>query len=308
MTLCAQKNNMVKSGKNILEGAITAIVTPFTKKGDVDFTALKKLLQYQIDNGINGIIVCGSTGEAVTLTDEEYAQVVKFAVDEVGGKVPVWAGAGSNSTARAVALSKIAKSCGVGGLLHVTPFYNKPTPNGLVAHYKAIADAVNLPIILYNVPGRTGSNVLPPTIVRIAREVPQVVGVKEASGNINQIEEMIKSAPEGFVVLSGDDALTLPAIIMGARGCISVVANEAPKEFTALCQAGLRSDWVLANELHAKLLDLMNVNFIETNPIPVKTALAMMGIIEESFRLPMVALEEKNRPAIRACLEKLKLI
>lgn len=294
--------------KNILEGAITAIVTPFTKQGEVDFPAFKRLLDYQIDNGINGIIVCGSTGEAVTLTDEEYAQVVKFAVDGVGGKVPLWAGAGSNSTARAIALSKIARAGGAQGLLHVTPFYNKPTPNGLVAHYKAISDAVDLPIILYNVPGRTGSNVLPATIVRIVREVPRVVGVKEASGNINQIDEMIKSAPAGFIVLSGDDALTLPAMILGARGCVSVVANEAPKEFTALCQACLSSDWVLANELHAKLLDLMNVNFIETNPIPVKTALAMMGMIEESFRLPMIALEEKNRPAIKACLEKLKLV
>src|SRR3989338_3609849 len=294
--------------KLVLQGALTAIVTPFTKKGAVDFLAFRRLIRRQLDAGINGIVPCGSTGEAVTLNDKEYASVIKCAVKEIGGYVPVIAGAGSNNTARAIALSKIAQAQGVDGLLHVTPFYNKPTPNGLVAHYRAIVEAVNLPIILYNVPSRTGSNVLPNTVVRIAREVPQVVGVKEASGNINQIEEMIKSAPEGFVVLSGDDALTLPAIIMGARGCISVVANEAPKEFTALCQAGLRSDWVLANELHTKLLDLMNVNFIETNPIPVKTALAMMGIIEESFRLPMVPLEEKNRPAIKACLEKLKLI
>ncbi|HXK38678.1 MAG TPA: 4-hydroxy-tetrahydrodipicolinate synthase [Candidatus Paceibacterota bacterium] len=291
-----------------LEGAITAIVTPFAKKGEVDLPALKKLLKYQIDNGINGIIVCGSTGEAVTLTDEEYAQVVKFTVDEVGGRVPVYAGAGSNSTARAVALSRIAHTCGVDGLLHVTPFYNKPTPNGLVLHYKAIADAVKLPIILYNVPGRTGSNVLPATILRIATEVPQVIAVKEASGNIKQIEEMIKIAPEGFVVLSGDDVMTLPAMKLGARGCISVVANEAPRDFTALCQAGLAGNWVLANELHLKLLDLMNVNFIETNPIPVKTALAMMGMIEESFRLPMVALEEKNRPVVKQCLAKLGLL
>ncbi|MDO8481931.1 MAG: 4-hydroxy-tetrahydrodipicolinate synthase [bacterium] len=299
---------MAKSKTGILEGAITAIVTPFTKKGAVDLPALKKLLKHQIDNGINGIIVCGSTGEAATLNDEEYGRVVKFTVDEVAGKVPVWAGAGSNDTARAIRLSKIAKSCGVGGLLHVTPFYNKPTPNGLVAHYKAIADAVDLPIILYNVPGRTGSNVLPATILRIVREVPQVVGVKEASGNIGQIEEIIKGAPKGFVVLSGDDAMTLPAMLLGARGCISVVANEVPKDFTALCQAGLRGDWDETRALHTKLLDLMNVNFIETNPIPVKTALAMMGMIEESFRLPLVALEEKNRPAIQNCLKKLNLI
>lgn len=290
------------------EGAITAIVTPFTKKGGVDLPSLKKLLKYQIDNGVNGIVVCGSTGEAATLNDEEYREVVKFTMEEVGGKVPVYAGAGSNNTARAVQLSKIAEGTGADGLLHVTPFYNKPTPNGLVAHYKAIADAVDLPIILYNVPGRTGSNVLPATILRIVKEVPQVVGVKEASGNINQIEELIEIAPKEFVVLSGDDALTLPAMILGARGCVSVVANEAPKDFSALCQAGLRGDWDEMRAFNMKLMDLMNVNFIETNPIPVKTALAMMGIIEESFRLPMVALEEKNRPAIKACLEKLGLV
>lgn len=290
------------------EGAITAIVTPFTKTGAVDFPALKKLLAYQIDNGIHGIIVCGSTGEAVTLSDEEYAEVVTFTVKEVGGRVPVYAGAGSNNTARAVMLSKIAEAAGVDGLLHVSPFYNKPTPNGLVLHYKAIAEAVKLPIILYNVPGRTGSNVLPAVVLRIAKEVPQVVGVKEACGNIDQIGKVIQGAPPGFTVLSGDDAMTLPAMILGARGCISVVANEVPKDFSALCAAGLRGDWDTARELHFKLLDLMNINFIETNPIPVKTALAMMGIVEESFRLPLVALEEKNRPAITACLKKLGLV
>ncbi|MDO8561225.1 MAG: 4-hydroxy-tetrahydrodipicolinate synthase [bacterium] len=294
--------------KKTFEGAITAIVTPFTKKGAVDFPALKKLLAYQIDNGINGIIVCGSTGEAVTLTDEEYAEVVKFTVQEVAGRVPVYAGAGSNNTARAVMLSKLAEAQGVDGLLHVTPFYNKPTPNGLVAHFKAIAEAVKLPIILYNVPGRTGSNVLPAVVLRIAKEVPQVVGVKEACGNIDQIGKVIQGAPKDFTVLSGDDAMTLPAMILGARGCISVVANEVPKDFTALCQAGLRGDWKLARELHFKLLDLMNINFIETNPIPVKTALAMMGIVEESFRLPLCALEEKNRPALKECLKELRLI
>ncbi len=290
------------------EGAITAIVTPFTKKGEVDLPALKKLLKYQIDSGINGIVACGSTGEAMTLNDDEFAEVVKCAVEEVRGRVPVYAGAGSNSTARAVQLSKIAETQGADGLLHVTPFYNKPTPNGLVLHYKAIADAVRIPIILYNVPGRTGSNVLPATVLRIVKEVPQVIAVKEASGNINQIEEMVKIAPKGFVVLSGDDAITLPAMKLGARGCVSVVANEAPKDFSLLCQAGLRGDWDEAQKSHDKLLDLMNVNFIETNPIPVKTALAMMGMIEESFRLPLCAPEEKNRPAIKACLEKLKLI
>ena len=299
---------MRRTKKNTLDGAITAIVTPFTKKGAVDFPALKRFLKYQLDGGINGIVVCGSTGEAVTLNDEEYSAVVKFTVDEVAGRVPVWAGAGSNDTARAIRLSKIAEANGVDGLLQVTPFYNKPTANGLVAHYKAIANTVDLPIILYNVPGRTGSNVLPATILRIAKEVPQVIGVKEASGNINQIGDIIEGAPKDFVVLSGDDALTLPAMILGARGCISVASNEAPKDFTAFCQAGLRGDWTEARRLHFRLLELMNVNFIETNPIPVKTALAMMGLIEESVRLPLVPIEEKNRPAIKQCLKKLDLI
>lgn len=299
---------MTRAKKNTLEGAITAIVTPFTKKGAVDFPALKRFLKYQLDGGINGIVVCGSTGEAVTLNEEEYSEVVKFTVDEVGGRIPVWAGAGSNDTARAICLSKIAEAQGVDGLLQVTPAYNKPTLSGLVAHYKAIAASVDLPIILYNVPGRTGSNILPAAILRIAKEVPQVVGVKEASGNINQIGEIIEGAPKGFVVLAGDDPLALPAMILGGRGCISVASNEAPKDFTALCQAGLRGDWKEARRLHFKLLELMNINFIETNPIPVKTALAMMGIIEESFRLPLVVIEEKNRPAIKQCLTKLGLL
>ncbi len=294
--------------QNTLEGAITAIVTPFTKKGAVDFPALKRFLKYQIDGGINGIVACGSTGEAVTLNEEEFSAVVKFTVDEIGSRVPVWAGAGSNDTAYAIRLSKIAEANGVDGLLHVTPFYNKPTPNGLVAHYKAIAQAVNLPIILYNVPGRTGSNVLPATILRIAKEVPQVIGVKEASGNINQIGDIIEGAPKGFVVLSGDDCLTLPAMILGGKGCISVASNEAPKDFTALCQAGIAGDWAEARRLHFRLLELMDINFIETNPIPVKTALAMMGLIEESFRLPLAAIEEKNRPVIKQCLTKLGLL
>ena len=291
-----------------LEGAITAIVTPFKKNGAIDYDAMERLVKHQLDGGINGIVVCGSTGEAATLDDKEYAEVVKFVVGEVRGKVPVIAGAGSNNTQRAIALSKIAQEQGAVGLLHVTPFYNKPTPNGLVAHFKAIASAVNLPIILYNAPGRTGSNVLPATVLRIAREVPQVVGVKEASGNINQIGELIDNAPKGFIVLSGDDALTVPSMILGGKGCISVVSNIVPKEFTQLCQAALLGNWQKAHELHFKLLDLMNVDFVESNPIPVKTALSMMGMIEESFRLPLVPLEDANRPKIEKCLQELGLV
>ncbi|MDO8522629.1 MAG: 4-hydroxy-tetrahydrodipicolinate synthase [bacterium] len=292
----------------VLQGAITAIVTPFTKSGEVDFPAFRALLKRQLAGGVNGIVACGSTGEAVTLNDKEYAETVKCAVEEVGGKIPVIAGAGSNNTVRAIELSKIARAQGVDSLLHVTPYYNKPTPNGLVAHFKAITESVDLPVILYNVPGRTGSNVLPETILRIAKEVPGVIAVKEASGNISQIRDIIKGAPEGFTVLSGDDALTLPAMELGARGCISVVANEVPKEFSELCARALAGDWEKAKEIHLRLLPLMDINFIESNPIPVKTALYMMGLIEESFRLPLVPIEEKNRPAIKACLESLNLI
>ena len=294
--------------KLILQGALTAIVTPFTKSGAVDFPAFRKLLRRQLDAGINGIVVCGSTGEAVTLNDKEYAEVIRFAVKEIAGRVPVIAGAGSNNTARAIELSKIAQAQGVVGLLHVSPFYNKPTPNGLVAHYKAITKAVNLPVILYNVPSRTGSNVLPATVVRIAREVPGVVAIKEAAGKIDQFRDIIKDAPKGFVVLSGDDAITLEAMRLGARGCISVVANEVPKEFTELCQSALAGNWKKAQELHLRLLPLMDINFIESNPIPVKTALSMMGLIQESFRLPLVPLEARNRPKIKKSLRKLGLI
>ena len=294
--------------KLILQGALTAIVTPFTKSGAVDFPAFRKLLRRQLDAGINGIVVCGSTGEAVTLNDKEYAEVIRFAVKEIAGRVPVIAGAGSNNTARAIELSKIAQAQGVVGLLHVSPFYNKPTPNGLVAHYKAITKAVNLPVILYNVPSRTGSNVLPATVIRIAKEVPGVVAIKEAAGKIDQFRDIIKDAPKGFVVLSGDDAITLEAMRLGARGCISVVANEVPKEFTELCQSALAGNWKKAQELHLRLLPLMDINFIESNPIPVKTALSMMGLIQESFRLPLVPMESQNKPKLKKCLQTLGLI
>jgi len=292
----------------ILQGALTAIVTPFTKSGAVDFPAFRRLLKRQVAGGVSGIVVCGSTGEAVTLNDKEYAEVIQFAVKEVAGKVPVIAGAGSNNTARAIELSKIARAQGAVGLLHVSPFYNKPTPNGLVAHYKAIADAVPLPVILYNVPSRTGSNVLPATVVRIAREVPGVIAIKEAAGKIDQFRDIIKDAPKGFVVLSGDDAITLEAMRLGARGCISVVANEVPQEFTELCQEALTGNWKRAEELHRRLLPLMDINFIESNPIPVKTALSMMGLIQESFRLPLVALEPQNKAKLKKCLQGLGLI
>lgn len=289
-------------------GAITALVTPFKKNGDLDISVLKKLVRFQLQSGIHGLVPCGSTGEAATQTLEEYELVVRTVVDEVAGKVPVIAGAGSNDTKKAVHLSQIAKRAGVDGLLHVTPYYNKPTPAGILAHFKAIAKAVNLPVILYNVPGRTGSNVSAETTLMIAGEIPQVVAVKEASGDIQQMAKIVRGAPSYFSVLSGDDAFTLPLMALGGDGCISVVANEVPKQFTKMVEAAREGNFTRARKIHFELLDLMSVNFIESNPIPVKTALSMMGKIEESFRLPLTTISGKNREVLRTVLKKGKFL
>ncbi len=285
-------------------GAITALATPFDKKGKVDVVALRKFVKFQLDGGIHGLVPCGSTGEAATMDLAEHELVVRTVVQEVKKRIPVIAGAGSNDTAKAIQLSKICKKAGVDALLHVTPYYNKPTPAGLVAHFKAIADAVDMPIILYNVPGRTGSNVSPQTILEISKKVPQVVAVKEASGSIPQMMEIVKGSSKDFSVLSGDDSIAVPLISVGGVGCISVVSNETPLEFSNLIQSALEGNFEEAKKLHYILLDLMNVNFIESNPIPVKTALAMMGLIKESFRLPMVKMMPKNKEILEGILKK----
>lgn len=293
-------------------GSIPAIVTPFKKNGDLDLPALEKLVDFQLAGGIDAIVVAGSTGEAATLNEDEYVTVVKTVVKKVGGKIPVIAGAGSNDTKKAVHFSQLARDAGVDALLHVTPYYNKPTPNGLVLHYKEIAKAVDLPIIMYNVPGRTGSNVLPAVVVRIAREVPSVVAIKEASGSLDQMKEIMsevaKNGPKDFVVLVGDDALTLPLIGLGGKGCISVVCNEVPKKFSDMVHFALAGKKEEAEKLHNELLPLMNINFVESNPIPVKTALSMMGMIEEGFRLPLTNIEDKNRSKVEEVLRDLNLI
>ncbi len=289
-------------------GSIPAMVTPFDEKGAIDVVALKKLIKFLVSGGIDAIVPCGSTGEAATMSLEEYELVVKTTVEVVGGKIPVIAGAGSNDTQKAIHFSQIAKAVGADGLLHVTPFYNKPTVDGLVAHYKAIAKAVDLPIVVYNVPGRTGLNLTADACIRIAKEVPKVIAVKEASGNISQMMDIIAGAPKGFSVLSGDDALTLPLIAAGGVGIISVVANEVPAEFSKMVHLALAGNFKKAGELHYKLLPLMNGNFIETNPIPVKTALFMMGKIKESFRLPLVPMTAKNKEALKKILKDLHLI
>ena len=289
-------------------GAITALVTPFKQDGSVDVEALKALVQFQLAGGIHGIVPCGSTGEAATMNTEEYRLVVKTVVDEVAGRIPVIAGAGSNDTKKAIEFSRIAEECGADALLQVNPFYNKPTPDGLVAHFAAIAAATKLPIIIYNVPGRTGLNMKPETVLRIVKEVPRIIGIKEACGDISQIADLLHIAPKDFIVLSGDDAMTVPAMVLGAKGCISVVANEIPKEFATLVDAALKGDWEKARAMHFEWLDLMQINFIESNPIPVKAALAMMGKIQESYRLPLIRITENSRSALTKVLKAHALI
>lgn len=291
-----------------LSGAIPAIITPFKKDKSIDIEALRKFVSFQVKNGVDAIVACGSTGEAATLNIDEMSLVIKTVVETVNGKIPVIGGAGSNNTERAIELSQIAKDAGADVLLHVTPFYNKPTPKGLIAHFKAIADATDMPIILYNVPGRTGSNVTASTLLAIAKEVSQVVAVKEASGDVEQVMEIIKGKAKDFTVLSGDDAITLPLMSIGAAGCISVACNEIPKEFSQMTKLALEGNWEKAKKIHYELLDLMHVNFIESNPIPVKTALFLMGKIQESFRLPLTTITDKNRDVLISVLKKQGLI
>lgn len=291
-----------------ISGAITAIATPFKKEGEIDVSALQNFIKFQLKEGIDGIVPCGSTGEAATLTPEDYQLVVKTVVNEVKGKVPVIAGAGSNDTAKAVNFSKLAKEAGVDALLHVTPFYNKPTLNGLIAHYKEIARETDMPIILYNVPGRTGLNSTASMTLEVARKVPQVIGVKEASGDLNQMMDIIRGSSDSFNVLSGDDSNALPLLSVGGNGCISVVANEVPKKFSQLIRFGLEGNINQAKKLHYDLLDLMNINFIETNPLPVKTALNMMGLFEEVFRLPLVPMKKENKVVLKKVLKETNLI
>ena len=291
-----------------ITGAITALVTPFKENGDVDVIALSNLVDWQIKSGINGLVPCGSTGEAATMNEADYKSVVETVVNSTAGRVPVIAGATSNDTKKAVELSKIAKKAGADILLHATPYYNKPTLPGLVAHYKAIADAVDLPIILYNVPGRTALNLTSAMTLEIVKKVDQVVGIKEASGNILQIMEVIKGAPSYFSILSGDDAMTLPIMTTGGFGIISVASNEIPKEMSDLANAALAGDYEKARKVHYEWVDLMNINFIESNPQPVKTALFMMGKVKEVFRLPLVKMEEKNKLILKKVLQEHKLI
>ena len=288
-------------------GCGTALVTPFRKDQSLDQETLRKLVRSQIQAGINFLVPCGTTGESPTLTHAEHLRVVEITLEEAKGKVPVLAGAGGYNTAEVVALAKELHKMGADGLLSVTPYYNKPTPEGLVQHYGAIASAVPLPIVVYSIQGRTGINVEPATLKRLA-EIENIVGVKEASGNIGQMAAIVHYLPERFTVLSGDDAITIPLIALGGRGVISVVSNEIPAEFTKLTQLALAGDYAGARALQKHWFPLMEVNFCEANPGPVKTAMAMMGLLEPVWRLPMVPPSEPNCAKVEAVLKSTGLL
>jgi 4-hydroxy-tetrahydrodipicolinate synthase len=278
-------------------GVGTALVTPFHHDASVDEAAVRRLARRQIDAGIHFLVPCGTTGESPTLNEDERVRVVALVAEEAGGKVPVLAGAGGYDTRDVIHTGRRMRDAGATGLLSVTPYYNKPTPEGLSQHYTAIATEVGLPVIVYNVPGRTGCNVDVATLVRLST-VPGIVGVKEASGNISQMCDVCGSVPDQFLVLSGDDALTLPVMAVGGHGVISVASNEVPSEMVRMVEAAERNDFAAARKTHAQLLRLMMINFVESNPIPVKSAMAAMGLLEEVYRLPMVPPREASRARI----------
>ena len=285
-------------------GVGTALITPFTKSGALDEPGIKRLAKRQIDNGVHFLVPCGTTGETPTLSAAERRRVVELVLEAAEGRVPVMAGAGGNDTHEVVQVAKEMQSIGVQGLLSVTPYYNKPTPEGLHQHFSKIAEATSLPIVLYNVPGRTGCNIEPATCAQLAT-IPRVIGVKEASGNITQMVEICRVVPKDFLVLSGDDALTLPLMAIGGRGLISVASNAIPLEISQMVEAAERGDYAAARALHHRLVPLMLGNFIESNPGPVKFAMAAMGLCEESYRLPMVSPRPASQDRIRAILKEL---
>ena len=291
-----------------LRGCGTALVTPFHQDGSIDESALRNLVSWQVDSGIDFLIPCGTTGETPTLSHDEWLHVIDITIEVAAGRVPIVAGATSNSTHDAVEKAKeVAARPGVNVILTASPYYNKPTQEGQYRHFKAVAEAVDKPVLLYNVPGRTSVNIEPSTLARLA-EVPNILGVKEASGNITQIAEVLNAVPGTFLVFSGDDAITLPVIALGGVGIISVASNEIPAEMAAMTRAALDNDWVAARTLHRKYLALMQANFIESNPLPVKAVLAMMGKIEENYRLPLVPMRRDTRSKLQKIVADAGLI
>jgi 4-hydroxy-tetrahydrodipicolinate synthase len=284
-----------------LRGCGTAIVTPFQNNGSIDEPALRALVRWQVESGIHFLVPCGTTGETPTLTRDEWLRVIEITIEETNGRVPIVAGATSNATHEAVERARtVAAIKGVDAILTASPYYNKPTQEGQYQHFKAIAEAADKPLVLYNVPGRTGANIEPSTLARLA-EIDNIVAVKEASGNMSQIADVFNAVPDGFLVFSGDDAITLPVISLGGVGIISVASNEIPREMSEMTQAALDNNWEKARRIHRRFLPLMQANFIESNPLPVKAVLAMMGKIEENYRLPLLPMKKDTR----ARLEKI---
>jgi len=292
-----------------MRGAATALVTPFKTDGAIDEERFRALVDRQINGGVRLLVPCGTTGESATMTEAEDQRVIAITVEVARGRARVIAGAGSNSTSAAIEYSQRARDLGADALLQVAPWYNKPTQGGLCAHFRAIAEAIpEMPIMLYNVPGRTSSNIGADTVLRLARDCENIVAIKEASGNLSQIMEILRTRPANFCVFSGDDALTLPLISLGAEGIVSVASNEIPDLMSRLTGLALAGNWTEARALHYRLLPLLEVNFIESSPGPVKAAMAMMGLLEENFRLPLVPIQEKSRALLRVALRELGLL
>ncbi|PYO56477.1 MAG: 4-hydroxy-tetrahydrodipicolinate synthase [Candidatus Rokuibacteriota bacterium] len=289
------------------QGSIVALVTPF-RNGDVDEAKLRELVELHVGHGTDAIIPCGTTGESPTLSHAEHKRVVEVVIEAARGRVPVIAGTGSNSTAEAIDLTAHAKKAGARGALVVNPYYNRPTQEGLYRHFRAVAEAVDIPILVYNIASRTAVNVETDTLARLVKDCPNIVGVKEASGSLDQMTQVVLACGPDFSVLSGDDNLTLPLMSVGGRGVVSVVANLVPRDTVEMTHAALAGDWKLARDLHLRLFPLCRAMFIETNPIPVKEALAMLGVIEPEFRLPMCRMSEPNRQRLRTVLEQYGLL
>ena len=288
-------------------GLGTALVTPFTQSGEMDETAVRRLGRRQIDSGTHFLVPVGTTGESPTLLPAERVRMVEILVDEAKGKTPILAGAGGYNTREVIQLAKEMQKAGADGLLSVTPYYNKPTQEGLYQHFKAIAEATPLPIILYNIAGRTGVNIDTPTVARLA-QIPNIIGVKEASGSLSQMCDVLRTVPSDFIVLSGDDALTLPLMAVGGRGVISVVSNQIPKEMSQMVELAAKNDFAAARAIHNRIVGLMQINFIESNPGPVKFGMAAMGLLEEAFRLPIVSPKPESKAKIEAVLKELGLL
>lgn len=291
-----------------LKGSIVAIVTPFRADGEIDFDAFDQLIEFQIANKTNGLVVCGTTGETPALSEEEDATLIKRAVDKVAGRIPVIAGTGSNCTKDCIKYTQRAKDLGVDAVLIVAPYYNKPTDAGMYLHFGSVAKAVDVPIVLYNVPGRTGSNIKPDVVIKLANDYKNIVAIKEAQGDLAVMAELVAKRPEGFKIFSGDDFTSMSSNYIGADGCISVIANVLPEAFSNLMSLSLNAEVKKANEIFYKYRTIMDLMFVESNPIPVKTALAMMGMNEEIFRGPLCVMDAQNRTMLEDELKKIGVI